>query len=122
MGIAVRLRNDSGYQPEKTIIVIAHAAEEWGTVDKRYDWSVGVYNQVFKVRSGSCSQSFAMLNFEQPGSEHVKTQEIRTVYEYKTFIESIADRIKPSVSGVYEYAESRLLHLREHGRMIFHIL
>ena len=101
MGIAKSII-DSGYQPEKTIIVIAHAAEEWGTVDTRYDWSVGAYNQVFKVRPDWAAKSFAMLNFEQPGSEHVKTQEIRTVYEYKTFIESIADRIKPSVSGVYE--------------------
>jgi Iap family predicted aminopeptidase len=101
MGIAKGIL-DSGYKPEKTIIIIAHAAEEWGTADTRYDWSVGAYNQVFKLRPDWAGKSFAMLNFEQPGSEHVKTQEIRTVYEYKTFIESIADRIKPSVAGVYE--------------------
>lgn len=101
MGIAKGIL-DSGYKPEKTIIIIAHAAEEWGTADTRYDWSVGAYNQVFKIRPDWAGKSFAMLNFEQPGSEHVKTQEIRTVYEYKTFIESIADKIKPDVSGVYE--------------------
>lgn len=101
MGIAKSII-DSGYKPEKTIIVIAHAAEEWGTADTRYDWSVGAYNQVFKVRPEWTKKSFAMLNFEQPGSEHVTTQEIRTVYEYKNFIEGITDRIKPNVSGVYE--------------------
>ena len=101
MGIAKGIL-DSGYKPEKTIIIIAHAAEEWGTADTRYDWAVGAYNQVFKIRPDWAGKSFAMLNFEQPGSEHVKTQEIRTVYEYKTFIESIADKIKPDVSGVYE--------------------
>ena len=40
MGI-VRALDKSGYQPQKTIRVVAHCAEEWGVDDSRYDWARG---------------------------------------------------------------------------------
>lgn len=45
MGIAKGLI-DSGYQPEKTLVFCAMAAEEWGVSNTRYDWSTGAYNQI----------------------------------------------------------------------------
>ena len=41
---------DSGYRPKKTIVIAALAAEEWGIVNTKYDWSTGAYQQVFQVR------------------------------------------------------------------------
>ncbi len=37
----VKAIKDSGYQPEKTIRVCLHCAEEWGVNDSRYDWARG---------------------------------------------------------------------------------
>lgn len=41
---------DSGYKPKKTLVFAALAAEEWGIVNSKYDWSTGAYQQVFHVR------------------------------------------------------------------------
>ncbi|WP_243008967.1 M28 family peptidase [Clostridium sp. AM58-1XD] len=38
-----------GYRPEKTLIFCAMAAEEWGIVDSKYDWSTGAWQQMFKI-------------------------------------------------------------------------
>ena len=37
----------SGYKPRKTLVFCAMAAEEWGVVNSKYDWSAGAYEQVF---------------------------------------------------------------------------
>ena len=44
MGIAKGLI-DSGYQPEKTLVFCAMAAEERGVSNTSHDWSTGAYNQ-----------------------------------------------------------------------------
>ena len=63
MGVAKGLV-DSGYQPEKTIIFNALAAEEWGVSNSRYDWSTGAYNQITNVHPEWVGKAFANMNFE----------------------------------------------------------
>lgn len=110
MGIA-KAMIDSGYQPEKTIIFNALAAEEWGVVNSRYDWSTGAYNQIFRVHPEWAGKAVANINFELPAYEHTDSSEIRAVYELKNYLESFAKTV-PSVDGVYKEGVSVVAPLR----------
>ena len=73
---------DSGYKPKKTLVFAALAAEEWGIVNSKYDWSTGAYQQVFQWQG----KVVADLNFELPAHAHDTKDAVRTVYEYVTFL------------------------------------
>ena len=73
LGIAKGLV-DSGYQPEKTIIFNALAAEEWGVSNTRYDWSTGAYNQIFRIHPEWVGKAVANINFELPAYEHATSR------------------------------------------------
>ena len=65
LGIAKGLL-ESGYKPQNTIMFCALAAEEWGVVDSKYDWSSGAYEQVFTAHPEWRKKVIADLNFELP--------------------------------------------------------
>ena len=100
MGIA-KAMVDSGYQPEKTIIFNALAAEEWGVSNSRYDWSTGAYKQVFEARPEWAGKAVADINFELPAYEHDNVSEIRAVYELEKYLTNFSTLV-PSVDGVYK--------------------
>lgn len=91
---------DSGYQPEKTLVFCAMAAEEWGVSDTRYDWSTGAYNQIFRVHPDWVGKVVADINFELPAMNEGETDQIRTSYELKTFVEDFKSCV-PMVEGVF---------------------
>ena len=91
---------DSGYQPEKTLVFCAMAAEEWGVSDTRYDWSTGAYNQIFRVHPEWVGKVIADINFELPAMNEGDTDQIRTSYELKTFVEDFKQTV-PAVEGVF---------------------
>ncbi len=91
---------DSGYQPENTIVFCATAAEEWGVTNTRYDWSTGAYNQVFRVHPEWAGKVIADINFELPATNEGTTNQIRTTYELKSFLESFSAKV-PAVEGAY---------------------
>lgn len=91
---------DSGYQPEKTLVFCAMAAEEWGVSDTRYDWSTGAYNQIFRVHPEWVGRVIADINFELPAMNEGDTDQIRTSYELKTFVEDFRETV-PQVEGVF---------------------
>ena len=91
---------DSGYQPEKTLVFCAMAAEEWGVSDTRYDWSTGAYNQIFRVHPEWVGRVIADINFELPAMNEGDTDQIRTSYELKTFVEDFRETV-PTVEGVF---------------------
>lgn len=99
MGIAKGLV-DSGYQPEKTLVFCAMAAEEWGVSDTRYDWSTGAYNQIFRVHPEWVGKVIADINFELPAMDEGTSDQIRTSYELKTFVEDFKTGV-PQVEGVF---------------------
>lgn len=99
MGIAKAIK-ESGYQPEKTLVFCALAAEEWGVVNSRYDWSTGAYNQIFRVHPEWVGKVVADINFELPAMNEGDTTQIRTSYELKTFIERFKTAV-PMVEGVF---------------------
>ncbi|WP_391204757.1 M28 family peptidase [Psychrobacillus sp. L4] len=110
MGVAKGLV-DSGYQPEKTIIFNALAAEEWGVSNSRYDWSTGAYNQIFNVHPEWVGKAFANMNFELPAYEHTTQDEIRSVYELNNYLTKFAKTV-PSIDGVYKDGISIVSPLR----------
>lgn len=91
---------DSGYQPEKTLVFCAMAAEEWGVSNTRYDWSTGAYNQIFRVHPEWVGKVIADINFELPAMNEGDTDQIRTSYELKTFVEDFKQTV-PAVEGVF---------------------
>lgn len=110
MGVAKGLV-DSGYQPEKTIIFNALAAEEWGVSNSRYDWSTGAYNQIFNIHPEWVGKAFANMNFELPAYEHTTQDEIRSVYELNNYLTEFAKNV-PTVDGVYKDGISVVSPLR----------
>lgn len=77
-----------GYRPERTIVVCAMAAEEWGITNSKYDWSTGAWQQVFKVRPEWRKETVIDLNFELPAHAHDRQDAIRGTYEYRDFLEN----------------------------------
>ena len=92
---------DSGYQPEKTLVFCAMAAEEWGVSDTRYDWSTGAYNQIFRVHPEWVGKVVADINFELPAMDEGDTDQIRASYELKTFLEDFKGGV-PAAEGVFQ--------------------
>ena len=92
---------DSGYQPEKTLVFCAMAAEEWGVSDTRYDWSTGAYNQIFRVHPEWVGKVVADINFELPAMDEGDTDHIRASYELKTFLEDFKGGV-PAAEGVFQ--------------------
>lgn len=90
----------SGYQPEKTVVFCAMAAEEWGMADSKYDWSTGAWQQVSAVHPDWRGKVVVDFNFELPAHAHGKSAAIRTVYEYADFLETV---LKDEENGMAAY-------------------
>lgn len=92
LGIA-RALVKGGYKPAHTLVFCAMAAEEWGIIDSKYDWSTGAYNQVFRVHPDWQGKVIANLNFELPAHAHNTQDAIRCTYEYADFIRQFTDNL-----------------------------
>lgn len=92
---------ESGYKPQKTLVFCAMAAEEWGKINTRYDWSVGAYNQVFHLHPEWAGQAICNINLELPAHSHGKKHFIRSVYELKGFLKRQMKALPPKVRAVY---------------------
>ena len=60
---------DSGYQPEYDIIFCLHGAEEWGSSNTQYDWTVGAWEMIHTVHPEWAGKTLAFINFELPAYE-----------------------------------------------------
>ncbi len=92
LGIA-RALVKGGYKPAHTLVFCAMAAEEWGIIDSKYDWSTGAYNQVFRVHPDWQGKVIVNLNFELPAHAHNTQDAIRCTYEYSDFIRQFTDSL-----------------------------
>lgn len=93
LGIA-RALIKGGYQPAHTLVFCAMAAEEWGVIDSKYDWSTGAYNQVFRIHPDWQGKVIANLNFELPAHAHNTRDAVRCTYEYADFIKKFVDTLE----------------------------
>ena len=104
LGIA-RTFIDMGYKPRKTLVFCAMAAEEWGVVDSKYDWSTGAYEQVFTAHPEWQGKVVADFNFELPAHAHGKKDAVRCTYEYASFMKKATEHIQPSKEAYLEGLE-----------------
>ena len=104
LGIA-RTFIDMGYKPRKTLVFCAMAAEEWGVVDSKYDWSTGAYEQVFTAHPEWQGKVVADFNFELPAHAHGKKDAVRCTYEYASFMKKATEHIQPSKEAYPEGLE-----------------
>ena len=95
----------SGYRPRRTIVVCAMAAEEWGIINSKYDWSTGAWQQMFKVRPQWRREAVADLNFELPAYVHDRQDAIRGTYEFKDFLEEFLRNLPPEVDPREAYPD-----------------
>ncbi len=91
----------SGYKPRKTLVFCAMAAEEWGKVNTRYDWSVGAYNQVFHLHPEWVGRAVVNINLELPAHAHGNKHFIRSAYEMKGFLKRQMKALPQKVRAVY---------------------
>lgn len=90
------------YQPEKTIVFMAVAAEEWGATNTRYDWSTGAYNQLFNITPDWQDKALFNINFEMPGVEHNETHYVMTVRELESFMNQFIQTVPAFEGDAYE--------------------
>lgn len=96
----------AGYCPEKTLVFVAFASEEWGKADSRYDWSAGAYGEMTQSNNHWRGRMIADINLELPAIAHGKKHYIRSVYEYKHFLSDFLkdprafDEFYPEGAGV----------------------
>ena len=100
LGIA-RALLETGYRPRKTLVFCAMAAEEWGIVNSKYDWSTGAWQQVFKLRPDWPGKVIADLNFELPAYAHNAWDAIRSTYEYEDFLKEFVEKLPVDPTNVY---------------------
>ena len=94
LGIARALVR-SGYRPKHNLIFCAMAAEEWGVINSKYDWSTGAYEEIFTARPWWRGQVIADLNFELPAYAHGPKDGVRCTYEYEDFLKSFVKNAQP---------------------------
>lgn len=60
---------DSGYVPDNDIVFCIHGAEEWGSSNTQFDWTIGAWNMINKVHPEWVGKTLAFVNFELPAYE-----------------------------------------------------
>ncbi len=100
LGMARALKM-AGYQPRKTLVFCALAAEEWGVIDSRYDWSTGAYNQIFRIHPEWVGHVVADINLELPAFAHGRQHQVRSVYELERFLAAQIRALPKEVAGMY---------------------
>ena len=92
---------DSGYQPEKTIRIVLHGAEEWGVSNVEYDWAKGAFEQINTIHPEWAQNAYALLNIDgMYAIEGQKDFALATVYELRDFTEAA---IAPVVAQYPQY-------------------
>ena len=103
VGLVLAMANamvKSGYQPENDIVFCLHGAEEWGSSYTQYDWTVGAWEMINHVHPEWVGKTLAFINFELPAMNEGTSDQIRTSYELKTFVDGFKSAV-PQVDGVF---------------------
>ena len=96
-----RMLIKSDYKPRNTIVLCAMAAEEWGVINSKYDWSTGAYEEVFTVHPEWKGKVIADLNFELPAFAHGNKGYVRSTYEYRNFFRRILKEYPGNLHEAY---------------------
>lgn len=63
---------DSGYVPENDIVFCLHGAEEWGSYDTQFDWTVGAWEMINNMHPEWVGTTLAFINFELPAYKYAE--------------------------------------------------
>ncbi len=55
---------DSGYQPDRTIIFVAHGAEEYGWTNTNYDWAIGSWSSINLIHPDWAGRTLSYFNID----------------------------------------------------------
>lgn len=92
---------DSGYKPVNDIVIVAHAAEEWGRLDTSTDWAIGSWEMISTAHPEWQGSTLALINFEMPSVDDFNDKGImRTSSELGAVGNALLD------SGLFEQMDS----------------
>jgi hypothetical protein len=58
---------DSGYQPDRTIVFVAHGAEEYGWTNTSFDWALGSWSNIYLNHPDWATRTVAYFNMDDMG-------------------------------------------------------
>lgn len=90
---------DAGITPQRNLVFILHGAEESGALDTKYDWSVGAWNQINRVRPEWSGCTLAYLNFELPAYDFGNTHYTAAAPELFALLESFRKRLPEELTS-----------------------
>jgi len=95
---------ESGYVPERDIVFVAHAAEEWGASDTQFDWCTGAWRMINETHPEWVGKTLAFLNFELPAYEFANYTNAFSAPELYTMIRDFAetDNNSPEPEGCFK--------------------
>lgn len=85
---------DSGYQPENDIVFVLHGAEEWGSSNTQYDWTVGAWEMINNVHPEWVGKTLTFINFELPAYEfdtYTSTYSAPEMYKMLDYFANVYD-------------------------------
>ena len=86
--------NESGYTPQRTIKFIAHANEEWGVSDSRYDWAAGCEKEMEKHGEEWLDGAYMAINLDGGFVSGQSTGiNVSTQYELAKWEKDIANKV-----------------------------
>ncbi|MDR0851272.1 MAG: M28 family peptidase [Clostridiales Family XIII bacterium] len=74
----------SGYQPEHSMIIMSHGSEEYGVTESRYDWCIGSWYSINKLRPDWQGKIKAFLNIDavRPGTPVYVVNATQELHEF----------------------------------------
>ncbi len=60
---------ESEYEPDNDIVFILHGAEEWGSSNTLFDWTVGAWRMIYEAHPEWVGNILTFINFELPAYE-----------------------------------------------------
>lgn len=94
---------DSGYVPDNDIIFCLHGAEEWGSSNTQFDWTVGAWNMINKVHPEWVGKTLAFVNFELPAYEFADYTSVYSAPEMYSMIDYYVNEypLSPDPAGCF---------------------
>jgi len=94
---------DSGYIPDNDIIFCLHGAEEWGSTNTQFDWTVEAWNMINKVHPEWVGKTLAFVNFELPAYEFADYTSVYSAPEMYSMIDYYVNEysLSPDPSGCF---------------------
>jgi len=97
--------NESGYQPERTLVFMTSTGEEWGSEDTYYDWLVGSYRRIIETHPDWQSKAVALLNIEGSGFAGAPI-EVNVNQEMRPFLSKMFGRMHRLAPWGFQAAEA----------------